>query len=959
MKNIVFKITSNKLEISQELDDGAISVLTIASCTYFTYDSQYHHQRCYLFTASASFTSKGTSAEYPTSEIYITFDTYNSDDFFRTLVDQYKLQNPTASSFLLIEDSPKHASQQLRTHIQTLIPHQYTCPYQGGWLKPNNIFQYTGAINQNLRSIAQKSPATLMNEIKPVNLLSDITEIASTCCQIANAFNQIQDCDTHVFLFLYYHYCYTASLFGCFQSEKILCLDIPDQQYREAFKNALFPSSVSEYVLATDTKRNFLTAYRNTNDIPFIITETPTVRNTTLDKLKDIVHQIYLLQQNSTSHFNNQIQPFVEDNFAVPIVFTKQPLNGDSLYHIFLEPDSSNPSSTLLYRTPIKSEQLTQYLNYYCQSFTLALQETLNRAAVYHWPNIYIIFYTLYNLWEKTCSTLRIKNPLQIHEDPDCTDAYSTTDLLNRYLPKISTIKTATPDNFIETLKRLAEDGTIPIYDRLSNIYDDLISYSELYNDDEPFILKHTDSNNQTVWSINRHALKAVIDSLPGQNLITDVLKMLQDKHILEKSNINEQSYQKRYTVYYHAFGMEGDWIEIMENVPLYCIIMPAAQEEVDPSSSAPYIRPSGKYFHLGKDMTYGLPVYWDFEANTNNKHMLITGGSGSGKSYFLDLLIKQASKQHMTTVVIHMEGKIPDPENSIVIDMKEDTPGIDLSNPDLFDSDKIFSLLKRSYRIDDSQKLAVQELYDQYCTSTDSPPSLYGFAQDCTDFSKQIQEKPGTKKTYMSKPVFRIWAEIINNKLYSGEPLIWDNYCNRTLVLDFSGYADAQTTLSQISTIFMVYFYQWQKDRFKKKTDAEHSINDHVLLIVDEFQHLNTNDNSIISEILREGRKYGVSFWLASQTVKSSSGSVFNTCVKQADLRIFFDSGAENNKRLKNLLSEKPKEQKKFGEILFSLKQGQFIFAYSDICTIPVDDHFDETAETKEIQISKTFFNV
>lgn len=557
MKYIVFKVTSNRLTISQELDNGIISILSIDSCTYITYDSQYHHQHCYLFTTTASSTLKEISSEYPTSEICITVDTFNSSNFFRTLVDQYKLQNPNAFSFLLIEDSPEHTSQQLRAHIQSLIRRQYTCSYQGGWKMFNNSFQYTGTINQILRANAQKSPSVFMKEIQPVNLMPESSDLISTCCQIANTFNQIEDCDTRIFLFLYYHYCYTASLFGCFQSEKILCLDIPDQQYREALKNALFPSSVSEYVLATDTKRNFLSTYHNTNDIPFIIIETPTVRNTTLDKLKDIVHQIYLLQQNSTSHFNNQFPPFVENNFAVPIVFTKQPLNGDSLYHIFLEPDLLNPITRLDHQTPLKSEQLTQYFNFYCQSFNFVLKEALQRAAAYQWPNIYIIFYTLCNLWEKTCSDLKIKNPLHMHEDLDCIDAYNTTALLYRYLPKISVIKTATPENFIETLKKLAEDGTIPIYDRLSNSYDDLISCGELYNNTESYILKHTDDNNQTVWAINRHALKEVIDNLPGQNLITDVLKMLQNKHILEKSNINEQSYQKRYTVYYHDFGME------------------------------------------------------------------------------------------------------------------------------------------------------------------------------------------------------------------------------------------------------------------------------------------------------------------------------------------------------------------------------------------------------------------
>jgi hypothetical protein len=135
-----------------------------------------------------------------------------------------------------------------------------------------------------------------------------------------------------------------------------------------------------------------------------------------------------------------------------------------------------------------------------------------------------------------------------------------------------------------------------------------------------------------------------------------------------------------------------------------------------------------------------------------------------------------------------------------------------------------------------------------------------------------------------------------------------------------------------------MTDLYRWQKKN-ETQTSSDAANKNPLILVIDEFQHLDTSKNSIINEILREGRKYGVSFWLASQTVSSENGALFNTCVKQAGVRIFFDSGKEGNKKIAGLLGNTQKEKNNFLKILDEqLSKGQFLFSCSPHPTIPID---------------------
>ncbi len=940
-KHILFN--NGAVEIIQKLDNGEICALYISNVVYATYDKLYHHPPVYLLSVAANTHARSLEkkAAYPLHTIPISEEEYHSDSFFTTLIDQYKLRIGNQDALIFLTDSPSESSEQLRSELSSLQQKQYVCPYQGGWQMIDNLnsCNYIGTINRYMRKLAEKNPADFSTHIQLPDLVPKIYSLAGTCQRIADTFNQIWDRDTRIFLFLYYHYCFTASLFGPIQSDNILCIDIPDQKLRSIIISNFFPAAVCENILTSTTKREFQEAYNNTNDIPFIVEEIPSIRNSTIGKLEDIVNKIVVLQRTPIFSTIPHPTPILEENFAVPILFTEQLHLEKSLYHIFLGPESF---SHLTYTTPTSPTELQEYLNHFYGYFKTAFQHAKERAEIEYWPPIYIIFYTLYNAWENMCYSLKIINPLKTHDDPNCIDSCNTTKLLNDYLPKISTVRNITPQLFLDTLKKLADNHSIPVYKRLGTSADECLPLLTFYDSTKPYILENTDSENKTVWAINLPAFRSVLQNIPGQNRLTEVLQLLSEKGILESSNINSASYQKRYTIHTNSDGKAT----CHNDIALYGIRFPAEEKKQDPTQAPPYIKPTTPHFKIGLDMICSSNVYWDFEdEKAPNRHLLITGQSGCGKSFFLSKLIKQASEQKLTTVVIHLQGDLPSADNSVIIDMAEDKPGIDLDNHELYNGETVFYLLQKTYGIKDIHKSIIQGSYKAYSQIPSDTRNLHTFAKNFNQYKEKYEKtlpSPDTSDTPPSiktpVPVQRMWNDIVENHFFSGKSLRWKDYRGKTVILDFRNCAESNTLRSKLATAFLTDLYRWQK-KIETQTSPDAANKNPLILVIDEFQHLDTSKNSIINEILREGRKYGVSFWLASQTVSSENGALFNTCVKQAGVRIFFNSGKEGNKKIAGLLGNTQKEKNNYLKILDEqLSKGQFLFSCSPHPTIPID---------------------
>src|SRR5699024_1845516 len=97
--------------------------------------------------------------------------------------------------------------------------------------------------------------------------------------------------------------------------------------------------------------------------------------------------------------------------------------------------------------------------------------------------------------------------------------------------------------------------------------------------------------------------------------------------------------------------------------------------------------------------------------------------------------------------------------------------------------------------------------------------------------------------------------------------------------------------------------------------------------VLLDEMQNLNHKNNSPTGKIMREGRKFGWSTWLATQSLSSlQSGGHDLSHLYNAGTQIHFAAPEVQIKIISNLLSNDKEERNKWESKLSSLQKGECI---------------------------------
>ena len=107
------------------------------------------------------------------------------------------------------------------------------------------------------------------------------------------------------------------------------------------------------------------------------------------------------------------------------------------------------------------------------------------------------------------------------------------------------------------------------------------------------------------------------------------------------------------------------------------------------------------------------------------------------------------------------------------------------------------------------------------------------------------------------------------------------------------------------------------------KQVRAEEGSKKHLTLVFDEFQNLDFHQDSVLSQLLTESRKYGINLILATQTL-----SIFNkkeaAIINQAAIKLFFQPSTPDVKMVADLIDAENKE--KWSATLPRLRIGQAV---------------------------------
>lgn len=300
----------------------------------------------------------------------------------------------------------------------------------------------------------------------------------------------------------------------------------------------------------------------------------------------------------------------------------------------------------------------------------------------------------------------------------------------------------------------------------------------------------------------------------------------------------------------------------------------------------------------IGSDIRTGERFYWEFgNKNLNNRHLLINGNSGCGKTYCIQTLLMEAALQGVSSVVFDYTGgftnskldpifknalgdkikqrivkisKIPvNPFEKNVIQIDDD---IFVPEEDADVADKIAEIFKAVYDLGDQQKSAIY-------TAVLNGLKVHG---NNMSFPIMVEELENIGTNYAKTVISKIQAFTDFNPFASDDTFSWSEIRDSegmVYVFQLTGYGrDIQVLLTELLL--------WDIWNFCVKNGDETKP---FILVMDEAQNLSHGDKSPSAKILTEGRKFGLSGWYATQFMKPQLSDDEIQRLQQAGQKLYF----------------------------------------------------------------------
>ena len=343
--------------------------------------------------------------------------------------------------------------------------------------------------------------------------------------------------------------------------------------------------------------------------------------------------------------------------------------------------------------------------------------------------------------------------------------------------------------------------------------------------------------------------------------------------------------------------------------------------------------------------------IYWEFgNSKLGNRHLLIQGKSGQGKTYFIQRLIMELSKQKVPVIIIdYTDGFRPDKlENEFVevlgknlvqhIVIRDKFPlnpfkkyqntlfdGYSIEEDNVDVATRFVSIIGSVYN-----QLGIQqknEIYQAVLRGLDK--------KDVMDLKDLEQELINQDNTVASNALSQLQVFIDKNPFDSVNAFDWSdiNYPSSTVtVIQLTGInKDIQKIITEM-ILWDLWYYKTSHGGDEKQPFA---------VILDECQNLNFGNDSPCTKILQEGRKFGWSGWFATQFLKGKLDNNAINMLQNSEEQIYFNPPDNSVETIAKTLTKDNADKKYWESKLSSLKKGQCIV-------------YGPTVENNELKSSK-----
>ena len=376
------------------------------------------------------------------------------------------------------------------------------------------------------------------------------------------------------------------------------------------------------------------------------------------------------------------------------------------------------------------------------------------------------------------------------------------------------------------------------------------------------------------------------------------------------------------------------------DEIPVVVDVEDVGEEPVEEVEMVDETRSIPPRILLGKATPGNREVFWEFgHKELNNRHLLVFGSSGMGKTYAIQCLLCDMGKQGQNALVMdytngftpaQLEDETVDilgPEQYVVrqkpLPISPFTPQVLEIGGGLVIPESTYNAAKR---IADTFAQVYTSLGDQqYSHLVDAIEFLMNekgdraTLEDLESVLESLSEDGSHDKNRCLSVLSKIKPFIRDKPFAPGAAgCDWNDLFgsskHRCNVFQFAGMGKESSRLGIEFTLWDLYAFV--RGRGNKNLPK--------VVVLDEAQNLDLTENSPVSKFLTEGRKFGISLILATQTMKNLQGDKLSRLF-QAGHKLFFRPADTELQEHAKLLSQTTGDTVSFWlENLSSLKKGE-----------------------------------
>ena len=366
-------------------------------------------------------------------------------------------------------------------------------------------------------------------------------------------------------------------------------------------------------------------------------------------------------------------------------------------------------------------------------------------------------------------------------------------------------------------------------------------------------------------------------------------------------------------------------------------VVEPPVSPEPEPRSGEDSVKPVSDIRALIGTLHGGnREIYWEYgNEDLGNKHMLIQGKSGQGKTYFIQRILKELSNQDVPSIVIDytdgfrfdqledefkeelgdnlkqyivMRNKFPlNPFKRYLIDLGDGEP---FMQDESEVAARFKSIISSVFPSLGNQQLNV--LYE----SVISGLRKYGEHMDLNGLKNELENNGSAPAISLLN---NLRGLLDKNPFDTESDFDWsdlDKRNGKVIIIQLTALQrDIQKIISEL-ILWDLWSYKTQNGSKDKP----------FVVVLDEAHNLDFGSNSPCGKILQEGRKFGWSAIFATQAVKSLFKADEIAKLDNVEEKIFFHPTDSSTKSIADTISYNSKSKQEWESKLLGLNKGQCI---------------------------------